>query len=105
FEGGCCCDPPVEGAAGMRFEELAGLTRNHPIARGEQDYPPPPWSWHGCEVFQIRVQLREEALSLLPPELEPTADCIGGFIAYSAPEGWALAPHTAMLAWIEIEGY
>jgi DNA-binding CsgD family transcriptional regulator len=93
------------------------MDRNNADARPRPDWghaapapgtpaPPPPYQLRDCSFAMVGAQFdRDLVRSLLPPELEPSDEASGGFYMYVAPRGWAVAPFTATLAWLDIKGY
>ncbi len=68
--------------------------------------PPPPYQLRGCTFVMVGAQFdRKLAQSLVPDGLEVSDDATGGFYMYVAASGWAVAPFSATLAWVDVKGF
>lgn len=92
------CD---SGSAGWG-QEMDSLTGG----AGPPSIPPPPYQLRGIEFVQIGVAFDAAAIApLLPAGVVMVEGVTGGFYCYSAPAGWGIAPYTACLVFVDVEGH
>lgn len=86
------------------FYQANPEARPAPIAAGE--LPAPPYQLKNCSFLMVGARFDPEAIrSVVPAGLTPAAGSTGGFYVYSAGVGWGIAPYTAVIAWIDVDGH
>lgn len=73
---------------------------------GGDAVPPPPYQLRNCTFLMFGTTFDPAvAQAMVPAGLRIAEGASGGFYMYSAPEGWGIAPFTATLAFVDVEGF